>query len=78
VKQCGLPGAYVVGDLRGVEWFVCEAHGGDLASARWIVRTPIAQWFRARGLPWPIRAPEAAAAREAARCCSELVGEAVN
>ena len=53
--HCGLPAAYVVRDTEGLEWFVCKVHG-DAASpaARWILRTPIAEWFLARALSVPI------------------------
>jgi hypothetical protein len=55
VKHCGSPAAYVVRDLEGLEWFVCAAHGDATApAARWITRTPIAEWFQARALSVPM------------------------
>lgn len=54
VKHCGQPAAYVVRDIEGLEWFVCEAHGAQhQPGARWIVRTIFADWFRARALELP-------------------------
>jgi len=54
VKHCGHPAAYVVQDGEGLTWFVCEHHGDQAApAARWILRTPIADWFRARAMPVP-------------------------
>lgn len=61
MTYCGQAAAYVVRDLGGMEWFVCEAHGAA-TSPRWIVRTPIADWFRARSIPVP---------RDGARVCNE-------
>ncbi len=55
VKHCGHPAAYVVADAEGLEWFVCVHHGDPAApAARWLLRTPIADWFRARAMPVPI------------------------
>jgi hypothetical protein len=54
VKHCGHPAAYVVADLAGAEWFVCEHHGDPaIVGARWIVRTRFAEWFQARALAVP-------------------------
>jgi hypothetical protein len=50
---CGQPAAFIVRDLEGLESWTCEAH---TERPRWIVRTPFAAWFAARGLPAP--APE--------------------
>ena len=66
MKHCGAPAAYVVRDLEGLEWFVCAAHGDPFVTARelcasppegaarWITRTPIAEWFAARAMPVPM------------------------
>jgi hypothetical protein len=54
VKHCGKPAAYVVGDVAGDTWFVCEAHGDpELPDVRWIVRTTLEDWFRARAITLP-------------------------
>ena len=64
VKHCGLPAAYVVRDLAGKEWNVCEFHGDPAsAGATWIVRTAIADWFRARAMPPPTPPPTCFEAR---------------
>jgi hypothetical protein len=59
--HCGLPAAYVVRDIEGLEWFVCAAHGETPTPAAaatsgsvWVLRTPFADWFLARALPVPI------------------------
>lgn len=54
MKHCGKPAAYLVADVSGLEWFVCEQHGDpELPDVRWIVRTKIDDWFRARSMPTP-------------------------
>lgn len=70
MKHCGSPAAYVVRDMDGLEWFVCEAHGApDLAGALWIVRTKMEDWFRARALQLP---------PEGSHCCNEGIADVAN
>ncbi len=52
MRVCARPAAYVVRGLDGLEWFVCAKHG-EVEAPRWIVRTPFAEWFQARGLDAP-------------------------
>lgn len=67
MKHCGQPAEFVVRDLEGLEWFCCAFHGDpDFPGARWIVRTPIAEWFRARAIDLP----------NPPRLCNEGRGEA--
>lgn len=54
MTHCGKPAAFVVRDLAGEEWFVCEEHGDFKApNVRWIVRTDLVAWFMARSMPVP-------------------------
>jgi len=66
VIHCGRPAAYVVRDLEGKEWFVCEAHGEATTSSRWVIRTPLAEWFQARAMPVP---------NDPRRVCNEARGD---
>jgi hypothetical protein len=59
---CGRPSAFIVCDARGLESWVCAAHA---ERPRWVLRTPFADWFKARKLEPP--APELYA-------CPELLG----
>jgi hypothetical protein len=51
----GMPveAAFVARDAEGVEWFECEKkHEPEEPKA---IRTPIAEWFAAAGLPVPVK-----------------------
>lgn len=68
MKHCGKPAAYVVGDAEGLTWFVCEEHGDpELPDVRWIVRTKLEDWFRARAIAVPVTP----------RVCHEAEGDVV-
>ena len=55
MKHCGQPAAYVVADGTGLEWFVCSDHGNPPSGedVKWIVRSTLEEWFRARAMPVP-------------------------
>jgi hypothetical protein len=53
--RCYRPAAFLVSDVGGLGWFVCGAHAQLSATAQWIAKTPIADWFTARGQPVPRR-----------------------
>lgn len=55
MTHCGKPAAYVVRNMAGEEWFVCEEHGDPQAPTMvpWIVRTDLEAWFMARSMPVP-------------------------